>query len=680
MNKNEEKALDLLSEQIYNEVYLEDKLRRDLEKVLDETTLRYEDNGRELPKYVEGWLDKPFLEGGKPTRPKDLLVYNTVLAGNTTLVEIEGGVRGGKDVIALFAWSRYLMVCPDRTHLALGSSLEHVLRTVLMSSGFGLFYTIPHGIFIRESVSGAQRGVYKFYDSYGIEKTVLFYGNDKENDSDKFQGFTLGSVYVNETLNQHIRGLEQAINRISSASQPLMIMTQNPKGANHDYYQKFEKPKLANEHDVKMMEFIRDTYKEAFNKVEHRILQDMKTERTKKRKAFISSKGKSEYKFLSKEDQILLHEILIDVNYKYDKIIRDIPVERFYSKLKEKDYLYGKSMKKVVNFFRGSKNVNNITNAYNFAYFHYTIEDNMKVTRMQINDFKAQRGEGTATYDQEVMGLRRSTEGAVYTGFTARNIFDTPIDEFDWGNMLRFIVIDPGFNHPTGMTDWAVDLDKGMAYCLQERLIDFNVEYTERKSLDVIYAELLKMIRRLNGRSIDSIFIDPSQPVLINYIQTLGWNCYPANNKNWSTNRQDKEISEEITSRELRGIPLVQTAFAKNKIMIHENCVELIKQIGSYSYEKTKDGADKLQALGDDLVVTVKYLMNTSGIVPEMWLNDENGGELDVERNEQRNLQTNEGTQDEEWDLERELQEAFAEQDSFFSNGGGFFGGGNFWN
>ena len=69
------------------------------------------------------------------------------------------------------------------------------------------------------SVSGAQRGVYKFLDSYGLEKTVLFYGNQKENDSDKYQGFTLGSVYVNETLNQHIRGLDQALNRIAASTQ-----------------------------------------------------------------------------------------------------------------------------------------------------------------------------------------------------------------------------------------------------------------------------------------------------------------------------------------------------------------------------------------------------------------------------------------------------------------------------
>jgi len=662
--KVDESALNVLSNEIYEEVYQNDIFIKDLNSVLNQDISSYATSDRPTPKYVDGYLDKPFLEGGKPKRPKDLLVYNTVLSGNYTLVEIEGGVRGGKDVIALLAWSRYLMVCPDELHLALGSSLEHVLRTVLMSGGFGLFYTIPHGIFIRESVSGAQRGVYKFLDVYGLEKTVLFYGNDKENDSDKYQGFTIGSVYVNETLNQHVRGLEQGINRIASSSQPLMIMTQNPKGANHPYYQKFEKPKLANDVDIASMEWFRDNFKDTFEQIEKRLLKDRAKEVKSKRESYIASKNKSTYDYLNDNDKIVLHKLILDVNYKYDRIIRNIPCQKFLPTLKENDYLYDKSAKKVISYFVGEKNSNNIKNAYNFAYFHYTIDDNMKLGKMQINDFKMSRGApGQATYDQEVSGIRRSTEGAVYTGFTSQNIFKGNINDFDWGNKLRFIVIDPGFNHPTGMTDWAVDLDTGIAYCLQERKIDFNIEYVDRKSMDVIYSEFLLMVRRLHNRQLDNVIIDPSKPELIRYMLDAGWNAYPANNANWTTKDKEKTVSEEITSRELRGIPLVQTAFAKNKIFIHEDCVELRRQIESYTYEKTKDGTDKLQDLDDDLVVTVKYLVNTSGIVPTMWLNEEGGG-LD----EQTIVSKNESGEDSEWDMGSQINQAFSGFNGFESS------------
>ena len=496
-----------------------------------------------------------------------------------------------------------------------------------MAGGFGFYYTIPHGKFIRESVNGAQRGVYKFLDSYSVEKQIIFYGNEKENDANKFQGFNgIGLVYVNEALNQAVNGLQQAMYRLGTAKSPLMISSQNPRGASADFYLKFEKNFLATDDDIRMMEFIQKNYRSAFEIVENRIKEDREKARKIVIKEYLASRGKSSVKLLNNQEMIDLQKIMLNHNYEYNAKVRGIPVQKFYPALKVGDYLYNKSMKKVMGFFKGYPNVNNVKNAYDFAYFHYTVDDNISLNEMQKEDFKNRFAKGTAVYEQNIMGKRRSTEGAVYTGFSEANIFSGNINEFQWGNMARFIVIDPGFNHPTGMTDWAVDLEKGEAWCLQERLIDFNEEYTERKSLDVIYDEFLLMLRRLKGRSIDSVFIDPSKPELINYFQTAGFDTYPANNQNWATKRQDKEISEDITARELRGIPLVQTAFAKNKIHIHESCEQLIKQIESYSYEKSEDGKDKLQDLGDDLVVTVKYLMNTCGIVPAMWIDEKGGG------------------------------------------------------
>jgi hypothetical protein len=618
--------LKRLADEVYDDS-TDSEVLNDLRNVLNPDVLEYSTDNRKVPEYAKGFLDKPYLEGGKPVREKDLALYNAILSEDFSFIEIEGSVRGGKDVNGLLGASRKAMVMPDPIIIALGSSLEHVLRTVLMAGGFGFYYTIPHGKFIRESVNGAQRGVYKFLDSYGVEKQIIFYGNEKENDANKFQGFNgIGLVYVNEALNQAVNGLQQAMYRLGTAKSPLMISSQNPRGASADFYLKFEKNFLATDDDIRMMEFIQKNYRSAFEIVENRIKEDREKTRKMVIKEFLTSRGKSSVKLLNNQERIDLQKIMLNHNYEYNSKIRGISVQKFYPALKAGDYLYNKSMKKVMGFFRGYPNVNNVKNAYDFAYFHYTVDDNISLNEMQKQDFKNRFAKGTAVYEQNIMGKRRSTEGAVYTGFSEENIFRGDIKSFDWQGMMRIIVIDPGFNHPTGMTDWAVDLDKGEAWCLQERLIDFNEEYTERKSLDVIYDEFLLLLRRLNNRGIDHVFIDPSKPELINYFQTAGFPAYPANNQNWNTKRQEKEISEEITARELRGIPLVQTAFAKNKIHIHESCEKLIKQVESYSYEKSEDGKDKLQDLGDDLVVTVKYLMNTSGIVPAMWLNEEGGG------------------------------------------------------
>lgn len=674
---------------------------------------------RPLPPYAKGTLDKPFLAGGMPIQAKPKKLVNAILSGNYRFVEIEGGKRGSKDIYGLFAWGKYLMNCPERLHLALGSSLEHVLRTVLMSNGFGMYFQIPHGVFVRETINGAQRGVYKFLDNYGLEKQILFYGNEKENDKNKFQGFTLGSVYINEALNQHPNGINEADDRIASTRQPLIISTANPKGESHRFYIEVEKPKLTSIDNIAAMEYVRDNYKEQFMQLKNQLLKDRDSEKLKIINNYLNNFAVTDIAELPKKYQIKLNETLLNVNYEFDKIIRNYSVEdiaydyifsteeeqkdyhkyvidikniklelendplfdyntefnnlkgQFFKKYRSK-YLLQKSMSSVCEFERGGDNPNHVFNAYNFYYAHFNVDDNLYMTEMQRNNYKNSRAVGTAGYDQDIIGLRRSSEGAIYDTFTNANIFSGDINEFDWTDCIRAIVIDPGFNHPTGMTDWAVDLSRGIAWQIQERLIDFKTEYIGQKSLHTIYLELLKLVRGAKGRSMpEFVIVDPSKPELIEYLENLGFSVYGANNQNWSTDRKDKEISEEVTARELRGIPLVQTAFAKLKIRIHESCTQTISQVGSYSYVKNdKDPTDKLPKLNDDLVVTIKYMVNTLGIRPSMWL--EYSEEVE---NESKGIRGNESQKNKEWDLGEAFASVFGgtryedENEEFFSNG-----------
>lgn len=183
------------------------------------------DTIRPRPNYSQGSVDDMMF----PIQPKAKELTERMLKGEGYIYFLEGGARGGKDVFAILAWTLYLMHTPHKTHLALGKSLEHALLTILHSGGFGLYYTIPNGIFVRNSDSGAQRGIYKFKDMYGVEKEILFYGNDKKNDGEKYQGFTIGSTYVNEALTQHIDGINQARQRMVSSHNHVLIMTQTLK-------------------------------------------------------------------------------------------------------------------------------------------------------------------------------------------------------------------------------------------------------------------------------------------------------------------------------------------------------------------------------------------------------------------------------------------------------------------
>ena len=257
------RSFDVDIQEIYNRTIKENpEYQNIIEDLLNPRVSKLDNHNRKAPQYIG--LD----EKGMPIQPKIKNILRRILSGDVYIVNFEGGVRGGKDLWAIYMWTKYLMICPEPIHLVLGKSLEHALINVLHSNGYGLFYTIPNGVFERTSDKGAQRGVFRFVDAYGRHKEVLFYGNDKENDHEKFQGFTVGSTYVVEGMTQHINGLNQAVQRMASTKQHLMILTQNPKGDASKFYTDFEKPKLYTKEEMELLEFIQDTYKEDFDKLE----------------------------------------------------------------------------------------------------------------------------------------------------------------------------------------------------------------------------------------------------------------------------------------------------------------------------------------------------------------------------------------------------------------------------
>ena len=641
-----------------------------IEKEIDE-------KDRPIPKYAKGTLDRHVFQGGMPIEDKPRRLVNSILSGNYRFVEIEGGVRGGKDIYALFAWSKYLMSCPDRVHLALGSSLEHVLRTVLMSNGFGIYFLIPHGVFVRETINGAQRGVYKFLDNYGLEKQILFYGNEKENDKNKFQGFTIGSIYVNETLNQHVEGLLEGNNRMASVRQPLMIMTQNPRGKAHPFYMRFEKQRIATLRDIERMEFVRDTYKEIFQEFEKAVIKDRDDEKRKVVNNILKSHAVNSIKDLPLKKQLQLNEMLLDINYEFDKIIRDKKVQDFVLDfvVDDKDYLYNKSMKKVVNYVRGDDNSNNVNNAYDFYYAHFTVDDNLAMSEMQKNDFKNTYAKGTSAYDQSVLGLRRSTDSALFSMFMNADFLDKPrgnlmsgdadSDEFkekyyQGATTYRIMSVDKGLNHPNGIIDADIDFDKGAVYQIGESLLDVKHPDVENLGVETIYQDVLRMIRSRRNREMPiAILVDPSASELYIYLQTKGLPAIKASNEVFKNRGEESTTSNQTQDKDLIGIPLMQTAIAKFKYLVHEDCIYTREQIGSYEAPfDEKSGKEKVKKVNDDLVDPLRYIFNKY-IRMSMWEGEQNN----VEENDGLSVSKDDRTENKEErrkDTIRKVIEAFS--------------------
>ena len=595
---------------------------------------------RPRPPYEVGSVDDMMF----PIHAKAKELALNVLKGNGYIYVLEGGARGGKDVFALLVWTLYLMMTPHKTHLALGKSLEHALLTILHSSGFGLYYTIPNGVFVRNSDSGAQRGIYKFKDMYGVEKEILFYGNDKKNDGEKYQGFTIGSTYVNEGMTQHLDGINQAIQRMASSHNHVMLITQNPKGQAHPFYTVFEKDRTMSLNEIEEMEYIRDTYKYEFFEAEKEIERQKKIDMKQFTAKFCKLKNVPKPDYLDDVDKQTLYVSLRNIDVHYDKQVANLPVEQFAPKVHKDHFLFARSMRKVVNFDRGGKNPNGVLNAYDYTYMHFTVDDNLGLTDMQREEFKRVFKKGSALYLQKSLGIRKTAEKAVYKEFSHKNLFDDDIDLFDKRGFMRVVSIDVGFNHETGILDADIDLNTGTVYVLQEMLLDYKNQGGTIQDIENSFWEIVRS--RKNRKMPEMVIIDPSHVATINHFLERGIDVTPANNSSIMPRSKDKMRGNLNPQKDVLGIDLVKYGFDIQKIMIHEDCINLIAQIESNEFEYNENtGKLAIKKINDDLLDPLRYIVNTVLGGTHYWENE--GGENIGQENDPDTVQSHDGSEKE---------------------------------
>lgn len=592
------------------------------------------------PPYAQGTYDKY----GLPLQKKVRYFYKKVFSNSATYFIIEGGTRGGKDVLALNAWVKVLMTSKERMHLALGVSLEHVIKTVYDSNGFGLKYLIPHGEFVRDSEAGAgNRGVFKFLNAYGEEREVHFYGNFKKDDHSKFQGYTFGTVYINEGILQHINGINEARQRIATSKDSKIFITQNPVGTSHKLYSEFEKGFILTEEEIKFIEHIKrnpDVVKawkkfvleqELFVKETINIFtQDLLTKLKKKNIEEFSELEKQKYE----RDKF---EIEIDLKYGSEVInengdrnivhgLYSKPIDHFVcipDELRFDDNkLENASMHKIMSYDRGYSNPNGVVNGYDYVYMHFTMWNNAGMTKMQINDAIKSYDKSSSTYKQRILGERISSDGVLFPEFSDYNILTNPIDFYELNpNTLRVIAIDPGAAHATAIVDAEVDLVNGTIYVLGEAKVDLSDLGDESRSYPKLEEELIGVIRKRKKRKMpDMLIIDPSATFLIGHFTRRGYNVFRGNNKTQSAKSKDLTFGDKTVKKGTKGVDLIRDGLFRLKFMFHESCVETINEMRNVSVKFNETtGEDEIIKINDDMFDAFKYIANTSGINPEVW-------------------------------------------------------------
>lgn len=637
-----------------------------------------------------------FDDDRNPLQDKVKYMFRKIQSKHSRINVLEGGVRGGKDVFGLNVWSRILMLSKERTHLALGYSLEHVIRTVFDSNGFGLKNLIPHGRLVRDNEGGGFRAIFRFKNAYGEDREVIFYGNFKKDDYKKYQGFTIGTGYVNEGIMQHINGIHELFQRMFSSKDGTVILTQNPVGQSHDFYQKIEKNYMLSEEEIAFIEVTQN------DKLVHKKwdLFLAKIEQMKKdavataKKEYLRERNKFKFSDLPIEDKekfrLLAWKIINDIEDGSETVIDgkkvinyglfSVPIEEFTklptSLITKKSRLIGASMYKIMKYDRGLENINGVVNGLDYSYFHFTMEDNIGMNDMQRREASREFGDGTSLAEQRVLGKRVSSDGKLLAEFSDFNIIsDETIEEVEERlkllNTIRVISIDPAFNHPTAIVDCEVDLVNGMIYQLGEEKVDMKEwDYKERNALPIEQAVWRLIRRRKRGKLPDLLIIDPSAVMVISHFITIGFNVVEANNETQSAKARDMKYSDNTVKKNTKGVDLLKQGFLRGKFFIHIECPMTINEMQNMSVKFNETtGNEDIIKLNDDLFDAFKYVANTSGITPELWNESE---VLNKYENEQ--LSNDEREEDSEWDLERELQKLEEEEygedelDSKYSN------------
>ena len=150
----------------------------------------------------------------------------------------EGAIRSGKTIDHCIIAAAYLETCPDKIHLASGSTLPNAKLNIGDCNGFGLEHLFR---------GRCRWGKYKENEALYIqtktgEKIVLFSGGGKADSYKKILGNSYG-MWIATEINEHydnddsrVSFVKVAMGRQVAATQPFTLWDLNPSNPNHPIY------------------------------------------------------------------------------------------------------------------------------------------------------------------------------------------------------------------------------------------------------------------------------------------------------------------------------------------------------------------------------------------------------------------------------------------------------------
>lgn len=248
----------------------------------------------------------------------------------------------------------------------------------------------------------------------------------------------------------------------------------------------------------------------------------------------------------------------------------DSPYHWFYTDFIEssKEYLQEKFGEKT-----------DISKCVNMKLFHFDINDNLALTEEYKENLKnSLKG---LFYKRFVLGVWCIAEGIIYSSFNKeKHVFKDNINNVD----KFYVGVDYGVVNPFCALLIARKDDK--FYCIKEFYHDSKKNGQKTNSW---YALQLKIF--LENYNISNIFIDPSASSLKSELNSLSI----------STSNAENDV--------INGIQYISSLIDSNKLFIHEDCKNTIREIESYSWDEKSvlKGIDKPCKINDHCLDALRY-------------------------------------------------------------------------
>lgn len=559
---------------------------------------------------IKEYGDIPYVEGTFDTA-KYQAVRQAILSQSITYIEIEGSIRGSKDVNALHAYAEFLMISPDKMHLVTGVSTDTAIKTVFEGESFGIKYLLPHG---NEEIDN-NRMVYRFKDAYGRPKEVHFYANANSDDFKKFRGLSFGSHYANEATLQNVYGLQEAAGRTLASSWRKILYTQNPISPSNAFYTDIEKPLQASDAQVQEIAYLRGKYQKEYEA----ICKWWKEEKKNRERAivykYLNSKQKQSVEYLSNAEKKELN----------DKIV----INHWQCVREREDELFQKYKisSKYFCFDMGGDNPNDVRNGLDFRYIHFTLKDNLKLTDADRENITQGMDINSLIYKRNILGIRALTNGAIYDNLSSDNYYyeNLPDNLMQLG-WERWLTIDYGVKNDFVILDCYIESKTLTVYVEDECRFCGANDKEQRPATNEFFVKLVQeQIAKREGGRYTNILYDPSARAFANSMGFVGLRCTRAKNAVGGSKKRkqlDQQNADKKMDKSSSGIMLVKDGIGWGKIKINKNnCRELVLEMEGYQYDEKKlqIGIEEPLKIKDHGPDALRYLINTRICKDDRW-------------------------------------------------------------